>query len=118
MNALEWLGAFAVENFIKCHEWKETIPALMIVGAVQFGTNKKARAKIEKWINQEGTGIDLKRSPHKKHFDKCWERLADNKVFVRGGVNAFDDEETILIELGLLICVARKQIKRVPSVAV
>ena len=115
MNALEWLGTFAVENFIKCKEWEETIPALMIVGAVQFGTNKKARSKIEKWMMQEGTGIDLTRSPHKKHFDKCWGRLEANGAFKRGGVNAFNDEETALVELALLIGVARSHLKRGPK---
>jgi len=115
MNALEWLGAFAVDNFIKCHEWKETIPTLMIVGAVQFGTNKKAKAKIKKWMSQESTGIDITRSPHEKYFDKCWGRLEENGAFKRGGVDAFDDEETVLVELGLLIGVARSYKKRGPK---
>ena len=115
MNALEWLGTFAVENFIKCQKWEETIPALMIVGAIQFGTNKKARAKIEKWMMQEGTGIDLTRSPHKKHFDKCWGRLEGNGVFKKGEVHADFSDEHGEIELALLIGVARSHLKRGPK---
>ena len=117
MNALEWLGTFAVENFIKCQEWEETIPALMIVGALEFGTSKSARLKIEKWMVQEGTGIDLSRSPHKKHFDKCWGRLEKNGVFKKGKVCADFSDEHGEIELALLIGVARSHLKRGPKPA-
>ncbi len=114
MNALEWLGTFAVENFIKCQEWKDTIPALMIVSSLEFGTTKSARLKIEKWMTQEGTGIDLSRSPHKKYFDKCWERLEKNGVFKKGKVHAVFSDEHGEIELALLIGVARSHLKRGP----
>ena len=116
MNALEWLGTFAVENFIKCQEWKETIPTLMIVSALEFGTSKSAKSKIKNWMMQEGTGIDLSRSSHRKCFDKCWERLEKNGVFKKGKVHAdFSDEKTSEIELALLIGVAMSHLKRGPK---
>ena len=115
MNALEWLGTFAVENFIKCQEWEKTIPALMIVGGLEFGTNKAGKSKIEKWMMQEGTGIDLSRSPHKKRFDKCWERLEKNGVFKKGKVHADFSDEHGEIELALLISVAMSHLKRGPK---
>ena len=109
-TAKEWLELFKEENFIDVNNWKETIPALMIVGALQFGTTEEAKKKMMNWI-----GLKYVWGMKQKvlYFFRCWERLVENGVFKDGKVYANFDGEDAHIELALLITVAQGYIKRV-----
>ena len=105
-----WIELFEKDNFLNIKDWKETIPALIIVGGLQFGTTERAKKKIMEWM-------DLKWEYGKigkcRYFEKCWNNLAKNGVFKNGKVYAnLDDEKTSAIEFALLISVAQGFLKR------
>jgi len=107
-TAEEWLELFEKDNFIDTKNWKETIPALILVGALQFGITKKAKKKIMNWI---GLKYEYGKIGRCRYFERCWERLEKNGVFKNGKIIA-DFEEEPSIELALLINVAQGYLKR------
>jgi len=104
-----WLELFEKENFIDVNDWKQTIPALMIVGALQFGTTEEAKQKIMKWM-----GLEYKRGMKQKvlYFFRCWKRMEENGVFKNGKVYANLEGDTAGIEFALLVAVAQGYLKR------
>ena len=107
-----WLDLFEKDRFIDTKNWKETIPALMIIGALHFGTTENAKKKIMKWIKLKYVyGMKGK----VLYFFRCWNRLVKNGVFRNGKVYAEFTDDTAAIELALLISVAQGYIKRFDS---
>ena len=104
MNKEKWLSLFEEERFIDTNDWRETIPALLILGALKWGASEKAKRKIMKWIGLEYRyGMKMK----VEYFFRCWNRLEKNGIFKSGEVYADLNEETAEIEFALLISVAQ-----------
>jgi len=106
-TAQEWLEIFEKDNFIDTKNYRETIPALTIIGGLQFGTTEEAKQKIKKWIGLKETGHKV------KYFEKCWNNLVENGVFKNGTVVANLDGKYAHIEFALLISVAQGYVRRV-----
>ena len=77
-------------NFI--NEKDDTLPYLIILGALQIGIDKQ---KVREWLGSCLQG-------RVKEFKRMWKLAEDNKIFVDGCISVEDVDEGLTdVELGL-----------------
>ena len=101
-----WIDLFKKDNLIDTKKWKDTIPALLLIGAFNYGTTEEAKKKIMKWM-----GLEYVYGQKQKvqYFFRCWQRLVDNGVFKDGKVYADLEDD---IEFVMLILIAQGLVRR------